>query len=65
MSFGLAHIKQEGKPAHPEDIYIHCGCRKCDERFKKQARAYYTFIAEFCGFTPEDLQDPWFPEDLR
>ena len=28
-TFGLARIKQEGAPAHPEDIYIH------DPRFSR------------------------------
>ena len=39
--FGLAHLRQEGAPAHPEDVYIHCGCDKCEARFKKQAKAYF------------------------
>ena len=38
--FGLARIKQEGAPAHPEDIYIHCGCAKCEARWQKQLKAY-------------------------
>lgn len=38
--FGFAHIKKEGAPAHPEDIYIHCGCTKCEVRWQKQLKAY-------------------------
>ena len=41
--FGLAHFKFEGAPAHPEDIYIHCGCRKCEIRWQKQLKAYEEF----------------------
>jgi hypothetical protein len=38
---GLAHVKEEGAPAHPEDVYEHCGCDRCEAKFKKQARAYF------------------------
>jgi hypothetical protein len=41
--FGLAHIKQEGTPSHPEDIYIHCGCKKCESIWQKQLKAYNDF----------------------
>lgn len=44
--FGLAHIKKEGAPAHPEDIYIHCGCAKCEARWQKQLKAYNEYYAE-------------------
>lgn len=39
--FGLAHVKAEGQPAHPEDVFIHCGCEKCESKFKRQAKAYF------------------------
>jgi len=39
-TFGLAHLKEEGAPAHPEDIYIHCGCKKCEKNWQKQLKAY-------------------------
>jgi len=38
--FGLAHLKKEGAPAHPEDIYTHCGCEKCELRWQQQLKAY-------------------------
>lgn len=61
--YGLAHLKREGKPAHPNDVYIHCGCKKCDEKFRKQALAYYRSLDK------EDLSayysDRWFPEALK
>ena len=41
--FGLARIKQEGAPAHPEDVYIHCGCEKCEIHWNKQLKAYNSF----------------------
>ena len=41
--FGMARIKQEGAPAHPEDIYFHCGCKKCELRWQKQLKAYEDF----------------------
>ena len=41
--FGLARIKQEGAPAHPEDVYEHCGCQKCEDRWQKQLTAYNEF----------------------
>jgi hypothetical protein len=39
--FGIARIKREGGPAHPEDVFIHCGCDKCEVRWQKQLKAYY------------------------
>ena len=42
-TFGLAHLKKEGAPAHPEDVYIHCGCAKCEARWQKQLKAYNEF----------------------
>ena len=64
VGFGLAHVKEEGSPAHPDDVYEHCGCAKCDERFRRQARAYY----EHMKTTGVDLatfrSDPMFPKDL-
>ena len=44
--FGLARIKAEGTPAHPEDIYIHCGCQKCEDRWQKQLKAYNDYWAK-------------------
>jgi hypothetical protein len=41
--YGLARIKQEGAPAHPEDILIHCGCEECEERWQRQLQAYTEF----------------------
>ena len=38
--FAVSRIKQEGAPAHPEDIYIHCGCDKCELRWQQQLTAY-------------------------
>lgn len=40
MGFGLARIREEGAPAHPEDIYEHCGCDECEHRWQKQLKAY-------------------------
>jgi len=40
VGFGYAHIKEEGAPAHPEDVFIHCGCKKCEERWQRQLKAY-------------------------
>ena len=51
--FGLCHVKQEGSPAHPDDVYIHCGCAKCEERFKRQAKAYFDFRRS--QGTPEEI----------
>ena len=44
--FGLVHMRQEGAPAHPEDVYIHCGCAKCEERWQKQLKAYNDFYSK-------------------
>jgi hypothetical protein len=44
-SFGLAHVKQEGAPAHPDDVYIHCGCAKCEARWQFQLSKYEEFMA--------------------
>ena len=38
--FGLARIRGEGTPAHPEDVYYHCGCVKCEKRWQEQLKAY-------------------------
>lgn len=38
--FGLARLKEEGAPAHPEDIYWHCGCEKCELSWQRQLKAY-------------------------
>ena len=42
--FGMAHIKAEGKPAHPEDVYYHCGCKKCEEVWQRQMEAYNKYV---------------------
>jgi hypothetical protein len=41
--FGLARLKIEGAPAHPEDVYIHCGCAKCEAQWQRQLEAYNAF----------------------
>jgi hypothetical protein len=46
LDFGLARIKEEGAPAHPEDVYIHCGCVKCEEKWQKQLEAYNKWILD-------------------
>ena len=38
--FGLAHIRGEGKPIHPDDINYTCFCDKCQEHYYKQLEAY-------------------------
>lgn len=38
--FGLAHIKEEDAPAHPEDVYYHCGCEDCERRWQEQLKEY-------------------------
>ena len=43
IGFGLARIKQEGTPAHPDDVFIHCGCEKCEIKWQKQLKAYNDF----------------------
>ena len=55
MSFGLCHVKAEGKPAHPEDVFIHCGCAKCEKRFIKQAKLYFKWCRE-SGASEEELK---------
>lgn len=35
-TFGLAHLKKEGAPAHPDD----CGAQLTDEQYIRQSRAY-------------------------
>lgn len=65
MTFGLAHLRLEGSPAHPEDVYIHCGCDKCDERFRKQALAYYTWMRDAGYNLNPYINDIWFPEELK
>lgn len=61
--FGMARLKTEGSVAHPGDVYTHCGCRECDERYRTQALAYYQSLEE------KDLSqyydDPWFPDRLK
>ena len=64
-NFGLARLKAEGAPAHPDDVYTHCGCNKCDARFRLQARAYYTYMKEHGLLSPRDIEDEWFPEELK
>jgi hypothetical protein len=49
--FGLVHIRGEGMPAHPEDIYIHCGCAKCEARWQKQLKAYNDAFEGRCSTT--------------
>lgn len=44
--FGLAPLKTEGAPYHPQDIYIHCGCAKCEEKWQKQLAAYNAFYGK-------------------
>ena len=41
--FALAPVKKETAPAHPEDVYIHCGCAKCEARWQKQFSAYIEY----------------------
>lgn len=60
----LVHIKQEGAPAHPEDVYTHCGCAKCNKRWAKQALAYYSHLKKQGLLSPSDERDPWFPQEL-
>lgn len=47
-SFGFARLKKEGSPVHPEDMdWEHppgSGCKKCEERYKKQLAAYKEYI---------------------
>lgn len=64
-SFGRAHLKEEGAPAHPDDVYVHCGCIKCEAKFMKQAEAYYLHQAKHGRITAEDRLDPRFPETLK
>lgn len=45
-NFGLANLKMEGRPAHPDDVYIHCGCEKCEERWQLQLAAYEKAVKE-------------------
>lgn len=45
-NFGLAHLKVEGAPAHPEDILIHCGCKKCEVVWQRQLKAYNDYHKE-------------------
>ena len=45
-NFGLAHLKVEGAPAHPEDILIHCGCEKCEIVWQRQLKAYNDYHKE-------------------
>lgn len=40
QGFGMARLKQEGASAHPEDIYIHCGCEQCQAAWDRQLKAY-------------------------
>ena len=42
-TFGLAHPKREGAPAHPEDVMIHCGCETCEICWQRQLEAYNTY----------------------
>lgn len=44
--FGLARIKTEGAPAHPADVYIHCGCDKCELRWQQQLKAYNDYYSK-------------------
>lgn len=50
-SFGLARLKKEGAPAHPEDVYIHCGCAECEKRWQKQLKAYNEYYATDSAIT--------------
>jgi len=43
-SFGFAHLRKEGAPLHPSDIYIHCGCEKCEAKWQKQLKAYNEYF---------------------
>lgn len=61
----MARVKAEGAPAHPDDVYIHCGCAKCSARFRRQALAYYTFLKDNGMASLMDESDPWFPDSLR
>jgi len=42
--FGLAHIKQEGAPAHPDDYtWEHppgSGCEKCQRNYERALKKY-------------------------
>jgi len=42
--FAKVHIKQEGAPAHPDDVFTHCGCEKCDEKYEKQLKTYEDYF---------------------
>ena len=56
--FGLAHIKKEGAPAHPEDVYIHCGCAKCEERWQKQLKAYNEYYEKSGSLSAQTQPNP-------
>ena len=60
----LVHIKAEGQAAHPDDVYIHCGCSKCDCKFRKQAKAYYEFLSTLGIDINKYKEDRWFPSNL-
>jgi hypothetical protein len=60
MGFGLAHMKYEGAPAHPEDVYEHCGCDKCEARFKKQAKAYFDYRRSLGAPEAQLAQESWY-----
>ena len=47
--FGLAHLKAEGAPIHPDDI----DANMTDEYIKKQAKAYFDYHRK--AGRPEEL----------
>lgn len=64
-SFGMARTKREGGPAHPDDVYTHCGCAKCDEKYRRAALAYYKDQIEQGVDISNCEDDPWFPAELK
>lgn len=44
--FGLARIKREGTPVHPDDLTWECNlevCSLCKERYNRQLKAYNNY----------------------
>lgn len=38
--FGIAKIRGEGKPIHPDDLNYKCWCEKCQTHYQNQLKAY-------------------------
>lgn len=57
QGFGLAHLKKEGAPLHPDDMYC-----ATEEQYAKQLKAYneYYGITPSCGcvFCDLDICNP-------